>query len=359
MVVYALNSAQIGGGERSMLTLWDAIRDLEVMPRAVLPEDGPMAEACRRAGVAHQVGPLRGPSLDHPLRSIRETVLWTSLARKSALVHSNDPQAARAVAFGAWSANRAHVCHVRFPEGPEFYAWVFRGLPRPDVFILNSVAMERQIAPHLKRACPVSRIHVIHNGVDLTSFRPSDGQNRSGIIGIVANLLPVKGHRTFLQMARILTQSGTDARYWVVGGDIHHTGYEGDLRSLCDELGLRDRVEFLGHRGDVAELMRQMDIVVVASHVEPFGRTAIEAMACAKPVVATAVGGLPEIVVHEETGLLVPPENPVELAGAVAALWESDALRRRMGEAGRARAEKHFSARAHAKRVYDVYADLW
>jgi glycosyltransferase involved in cell wall biosynthesis len=118
-------------------------------------------------------------------------------------------------------------------------------------------------------------------------------------------------------------------------------------------------VHFLGHRDDVPEILAALDVLVhVPSAPEPFGRVVAEAMAVGKPVVAARAGGLPEIVEHEVTGLLVPPGDPSACAAAVLRLLADPALRARLGTAGRRRAEERFDPAAHAERVVAAYREV-
>lgn len=358
-VAYPLVSEQIGGGNRSLLTLWSALRG-QVQATAVAPRFGPMSSACTTAGVQYRVIPADGPSRQHPVTTLRRWLEWRRLLWEGEIqiVHSNGTEAARPAALPAWTRRCVHVCHVRFPSPPEDIRWSFRGLPKPDAFVFNSEALRREMARHVARACPASLQRVIHNGVDLTRFRPSYAPKSMPVVGIVANLAPVKGHPDFLMMARLLERAGVRADYWIVGGDIHGSGYGQKLETLCRELELSQRVRFLGHRDDVPEIIREMDVLVCASHQETFGRCLIEAMACAKPVVATRVGGIPEVVDDHVTGLLVPPASPGALAEAVGVLLRTPARRRQMGEAGLARVRARFSAEAHANAVMRLYEQL-
>jgi glycosyltransferase involved in cell wall biosynthesis len=123
-------------------------------------------------------------------------------------------------------------------------------------------------------------------------------------------------------------------------------------------VGIADQVQWLGFRDDVPELLAASDIFALPSVDEPFGRAIVEAMASEKPVVATRSGGVPEIVVEDETGLLVPPGDDRELAVALGRLAESEGLRRRMGKAGRERAMRLFDVDRTAARVQELYEEI-
>jgi glycosyltransferase involved in cell wall biosynthesis len=179
--------------------------------------------------------------------------------------------------------------------------------------------------------------------------------NRVPKIGIIANLLPVKGHLDFLQMAHELLTDHIEAEHWIIGGDVLDSGYGQVLEDKTRELGLAKHVRFWGHRSDVASLVRQLDVVVCSSHVEPFGICSLEAMACGKPVVATRVGGIPEVVQDGLTGFLVPPRTPTELARAVKQFVQNPDLSRAMGLAGRKRVENHFTHTVQAEKILAIY----
>jgi glycosyltransferase involved in cell wall biosynthesis len=137
---------------------------------------------------------------------------------------------------------------------------------------------------------------------------------------------------------------------------------DGELRPALEaqalRLGLGAQVHFTGWRDDVPALVALGDLFVLPSLNEPFGRVLIEAMATGKAVVATAAGGVPEIVVHGETGLLVPPGDPGALAAAVRELLDDAPRGARLGAAGRRRAETVFSLAGHVAAVERVYGEV-
>jgi glycosyltransferase involved in cell wall biosynthesis len=360
-ILYLTNAAHIGGGNRSLLTLWQALKARGVSPVAVCPTGGPMVEACRELEIPCEVVEYYQPSVRQPFRTWRSYRQWCRLLvdQKIDLIHANDPFGARSICLAARRIGLPVVCHVQYPPTADFLEWVFRNLPKPKCFIYCSRALLEEVGPAMRRACPRAEQIVIHNCTVVENFR-TDISARSGRprVGIVANLIPVKGHLDFLSMARELKTSGIDAEYWVIGGDVHGNGYGTSLEEHVRKLDLEESVSFLGHRSDVAELLAQLDVVVCSSHVEPFGICLIEAMASGKPVVATHVGGIPEVVEDGRTGMLVPPGTPSELARAVKLLIQNAELRREMGTAGRKRVEGHFSHETHANKVLAIYQSL-
>ena len=359
-VIQIANASSIGGGNRSLLQLNGVLRSRRTTLHVVIPSVGPMEDACLNESISYECASPRQPSWTRPdllwadYRRWRERLIRTS----TDIVHANDVTTARWVALAAWRGRVPLVCHVRFPPDKAEIAWAFRRLPKPAALIFNSYALRNQCGADFEQACPGAEQFVIHNAVDLKQFQPRPKRSQKKRVGILANLTPVKGHHDFLRMARRLLDQGVDAEYWIIGEDIQDSGYGVESKRLCRELGLADSVQFLGYRTDVANLLNELDVLVCASHVEPFGRCLIEAMACVKPVVATRVGGIPEVVDDEITGILVPPGSPQKLADAASRLLNDRELSARMGNAGRRRVERCFTPDAHADAVLDVYQSV-
>jgi glycosyltransferase involved in cell wall biosynthesis len=180
---------------------------------------------------------------------------------------------------------------------------------------------------------------------------------------MVGNLARWKGQLEFLDALALLRRDGLDFRAQVVGGAIYDTradrGYERELREKVATLGLGGQVELTGFREDVAAVIRGLDIVVHASNrPEPFGRVIIEGMASGVPVVASAAGGVLEIVEDGRTALLFKPGSAVALAGALRTLLERPGLRRSLARAGREEFLARFTLAEHARRISALYRSI-
>lgn len=209
-----------------------------------------------------------------------------------------------------------------------------------------------------------SRISVVPCGVDLDAFctagPAADRGSRSRIVA-VGRMLPRKGFDTMIEALPAIQ----DAEFVIVGGpDAGHLDDDPEvrrLRALATEFGVADRVVFTGAvaRRDMPQLLRSADVVTCTPWYEPFGIVPLEAMACGVPVVASAVGGMLDTVVHDVTGRLVNPQRPRECADQVTAILRDSFLRRSLGLAGRDRARARYSwerVAADTLRVYDHLA---
>lgn len=223
---------------------------------------------------------------------------------------------------------------------------LFRG--RLARMVVNTEALRREIATF--GWIPAERIRIIRNGVDLAAFAP-DPAARSRVrrevgtpedrvvIAVLARLTEDKGLVETLQAFMALRPAHPHAELWLAG--------EGSLRprleSLAERLTAEGRVRFLGFRDDAASVLQAADVVVQASHREGLGNTLLEAMASARPVIASTAGGNPDVVIPGETGELVPPRDPEALARALGPYLADPYLRLRAGQAGLRRAREHFS----------------
>jgi glycosyltransferase involved in cell wall biosynthesis len=214
---------------------------------------------------------------------------------------------------------------------------------------------------HRSEGCPPEKIVVIPNGVDASRFRQASGEPatevfRSGpgqvVIGTVTRLVWYKGLDQLLTAATLVVRSHPAARFVVVGdGPLRQR-----LEKKAEELGLNGTIRFLGSVPGAWRLLPQFDLFVLPSLKEGMSNSLLEAMAAAKPVVATAVGGNPEVVIDGETGFLVPPRDPQALANAILRVLGDRKLARSLGEAGRVRAEAEYTVEkvvARLERLYD------
>jgi len=254
---------------------------------------------------------------------------------------------------------RPVVWHVRVWRPDPKLDWLLAVLATRIIVISEAVRTRFRRYPRAYRRCSV-----VPNGIDLDSFVPLKDPASvreslavpaaARLIGTVGRLVQFKGHQYLLEAFARLRQSHPGIRLVIVGA--------GPEREMLDRqaqgLGVAGVVHFTGHRMDVPDLLATMEVFVLPSVAEDFGRVLLEAMAVQRPVVATAAGGVPEVVEENVTGLLVTPADPAALSDAVSMLLADSARAEAMGRAGRQRVEKHFNLRRHAELVEAVYAEV-
>jgi len=209
------------------------------------------------------------------------------------------------------------------------------------------------------------KLCVIRNGLDLAKF---SGASDRGLPREALGLPPhvpvvavfsrlnheVKGIDCFLEAAARVAPIHRDVRFVVVGDGPLRPG----LEALARRLGLGDRVRFAGFRSDVGETMAAVSIAVIPSHSEGLSNVLLESMAASLPVIATRVGGTPEVVEHEQSGLLVPPRDPAALARAIGSLLSDPARAATLGRAGRRRVEQLFQLSRMVGETESLYAGM-
>lgn len=234
---------------------------------------------------------------------------------------------------------------------------------RADAAVAVSDAVARRLAE--LSGLPHRAIHVIRNGVDVEHFGRSSGERRSAVraalaagpddplVLVSAVLRDGKGHDVLLRSLPAVRARVPTARLLVAGDGEREAALRSQARTLGD--GMADAVRFLGHRTDIPDLLAACDLVVLPSVAEALPTALIEAAAAGRPVVATRVGGIPEVVVDGVSGLLVPPRDPAALADAIATLLLDRARARLYGTAARGIARSRFSIDTQVARTLDLW----
>lgn len=308
--------------------------------------DGPLGERLRGAGVEVVAADWSGSWAD-----MRGAFSFAFAVRKAGAeivqVHSGGRVVRRlAKAAGA----RFVIAHFHSIEEETLRSRKGRrNVSGADFVVADSAAALATIQSRLPA-------QVVYPGIDsLPDGQRHESDDQSTVVlGTAARIAPVKGIDVLVDAVKKVRDAGGDIRLEVAGD-----GPEIDnLRLRAAKNGIADSVRFLGWQTDVSRLMRLWDIYVQPSRQEAFGLAILEAMAAGLPVVATAVGGIPELVVDGETGMLVQADDSVALADKISLLVRSRPLRSKLGSAGRARATECFSADRAARSMCDVYQAL-
>jgi glycosyltransferase involved in cell wall biosynthesis len=282
------------------------------------------------------------------------------------LVHVHSPVAAAAARLAAGRATRIvyteHNLWSRYH--PATYVANLLTFPGNDhVFAVSDTVRASIRYPGPLRLLPMPPVETLHHGLDPAAVAGWGATDQvraelaipddAPLVGNVANFKGAKDHATLLRAAALVRQSIPEVRFLLVG----QGPMEGQARRLAAELGLQETVVFAGFRPDARRLMGALDVFTLSSTYEGLPIALIEAMALGRPVVATRVGGVPEVVTDGEDGLLVPPKDPVALAGGLQRLLATPRLRASVGAAARVRAAD-FDIRKAVARMEQVYAGL-
>jgi L-malate glycosyltransferase len=331
----------------------------------------------RAALVAHPNGELRQRAQEGmdlipiaPRTEMDFTAAWrfSRLVRrlKPDVIHAHDPHgvamASLALSFGTGAsggetgpplvASRRVDFHLK---GNSFSRWKYRQV---DCFVAASEAIREMLVAD---GVPAERTVTVHEGIDVEHVEAAEPVNvheafwlphHAPVVGNVAALVPHKGQHYLVEAAHLVVQRLPDTRFIILG--------EGELREHLEkqvhEHHLEKHVLLPGFRTDVLGCIKGFDLFVMSSVTEGLGTSLLDAMACARPIVATRAGGIPEIVEDGINGLLVPPRDARALADAIVAALEDQALRDRLGAAGLARVRQRFTVEKMVAETASLYA---
>lgn len=347
----------LGGGERQVLGLLAHLRALGVRQTLAADPAGRLAPQASDLGVA--VVPLR---IRNHLDVLAGRRLAGLLARERyAMVHFHTARAHAMAAFLGASHGAKRVVTRRM-DYPLRGGWYTRRLYNHEVQAVVAIS-EGVRAALIASGVDAARIVVVPSGVEADAFAVSPAQRAAAraryglpddaaVLVVVGALEARKGHAVLL--AALARLRAAPVRVLCAG-----EGSQRDtLVAEATALGLGNVVRWLGRVDDVATVLAAADVAVMPSHHEGLGVAALEAMAAGVPVIASAVGGLPEAVVDGTTGMLVPPGDPGALATAITRVTGDDDLRRRLGAAGARRVREHFTMAGMAARTLEVYRRL-
>ncbi len=368
-VTYVIDKLHRAGAQSHLGALAPSLDREAFAPEVVcLLGGGPVAEELRAGGVPVEVmglGRLYAPRalaavprLARRLRALGVDVLHTYLV--SANVYGT--LAGRLAGVGAVVTSRRDTGFSRNWRLRLVEEWLVN--PLADRVVANAPAVAD--AARRERGLRGDKVIVIPNGVDLARFDPGRHPREEArasalrewgiaadeaVVGAIGSLTPVKGHADLLEAAALVVARLPRTRFVIVG--------DGPLRPALEaraqQLGLGERVVLAGVRADVARVLAALDVVALPSHTEGHSNVLLEAMAMARPVVATAVGGSPDVLRDGATGRLVPARDPPALAGALAGMIEEPEAARAMGREARRDVELRFSL----PRMVGAYESLY
>jgi glycosyltransferase involved in cell wall biosynthesis len=357
-ILFIMNtSGIIGGGQISLLELLRHLDRNEFSPCAIVGAPGELLNSLQNLGIPCSVVPLPKITPANFLRSIGSVISLRRFikANNVNLVHSNDSRAHFYAGIAARIAMVPSIFHFRVSDSDGWYDSVLPYLATRIVAVSHATGRRFN---HFQK-----KLDIIYNGVDTARFSPDAPlpldlplpRHHSPIIGTVGRVGHQKGIDVLIRAAKVLIKDFPELGVLIAGKD--EQGEEGKMKNLCRESGLENHVLFLDQWDNMPGFMRRIDLYVLLSENEGFNRSLLEAMACGKAVVATDVGGNPEIV-NDRVGRLVPFGNPETTADAIRTLLFDDSLRVRYGLAGRETITQNFSIVRHVQQMSTLFSRL-
>ena len=326
-VLYLAWAPFFSGAERALLLTLRSLDPARYAPYVLAGTEGEFAAQVRALGIPCDVAALRPFDARHPVASTRSiaSVLGAAIRHRVSLIHSNEVPSFQPGGHAAKVLRLPSVTHVRFFDHGQGYRWFLRTAPSEALFV------SRNLMTHALSEAPAifeARSEVLYDAVEpQDEWSDAERARVRGelglpldrtIVAMTGQIAEIKGIWDFVDAIALLAARGDEPSFAVLGDDLKNGG---KVRRAMEEriaaLGLSSRVTFLGFRNDAPRIVQAFDIIAVPSHEEPLGNATLEAMAAGRPVVGTRVGGIPEMIVEGETGLLVPRSDPMALADAI------------------------------------------
>lgn len=350
-VLQVITPSRFSGAERVVTYLAEALQARGHRVLALCKRNELLLEEMARRGVECRAVPIAGKA---NLRAPR-VILGEARRFGADVIHTHLSTASLWGGVAAKLAKIPVISHVQALNSRTCFRFSDR-----------LVAVSEGVKEHLvAQRVPAGRIDVVHNAVDLAAFEGLDDpwavrrefglRPEDLLVGVVAHLTPRKGHRYLVEAAALLLPRWPNV--WLVF--VGEGPLRGELEGQAAGLGISHRLIMAGYRQDALRLVNAMDVVVLPSvDKEGLPLCLVEAAILAKPTVATDIPGAREVIAEGATGMLVPPRDPRALAIAIDTLLGDPQLRRRMGEAGQARARRWFAKEGMAERTEAIYYRL-
>lgn len=368
-VCHVIEGGAWAGAEVQVATLLRALSKCpDISLHAIVLQEGRLADELRTFGVDVQIVSERQRSFPRVISECSEF-----LKRKNIqILHSHNYKENLVALLLSRICNVPHL--VRTEHGhPEPYSAV-RNPKHWCVLAANRIAakytaarivsVSSDLGEFWMRHVDPQKVTILRNGVDLervrSSFSPAEAKQRLGIsedsfvVGVAARLECIKRHDLFLATASYLAQRIPNSNFVIAGGGRQKES----LRRLILESGLQNRVALLGERNDVYDVLRAMDILLVCSDHEGIPMVMLEAMALGVTVVSRKVGGIPEVIRDGVNGILVPSDDPEELARACMSIFQEPSLRANLRQTAQDEIHRRYSADENAETMVELYRSL-
>ena len=354
-VLQIVPELNVGGVERGTVDLAKYLVKLG-HKAVVVSNGGELVKDLLALGVIHYQLPVDKKSIINIISLIPKLV---EIIKKEEIdiIHARSRVPAWIAYFASRKTNRVFIttCHGYYKKHPFSYVmgWAKRVIVPSNVIAHNMVENFH---------VPYERIRLIPRSVDLEKFKYTDPlkkRRKEFNVGIIGRLSPIKGHLDFIKAVAKVSRVNPHLKIWIVGdAPASKDAYKEQIRILVKRLGLWHCTEFLGTQKDIPDILAHLDLLVLATTTqEAFGRVIIEAQACGVPVVATAVGGVVDIIEDGKTGLIVPAGDPQTMAEAINNIFQNKELAQELAENGYKKVKEKYNLELMVKNTLDVYKD--
>jgi glycosyltransferase involved in cell wall biosynthesis len=367
-IAHILPFPNVGGTEHATLRIARVLDRTSFESTIVCPEGTKAADLVSGSGFPYLFYRPSEPSYRRPVEFVRASIRLAQEFRRRGvdLVHCADILGGFYAGFAARLAGVPVLCHVRNR---------YEKISRRDRSFLHLVDRFVFVSQHTWEnfgfCVKPHRGSVAYDGIDANvvydqNIRVSVGKEfaipeTTKIIGMVARVAPQKDYETLIRAAKRVVRHRLDVRFLIVGdytqGEVSKSHYE-RVKHMLDSVQMSEYFIFTDYRDDVSRLISAMDVFVLCTHHEGLPLVLLEAMAQSKPVVATAVDGIPEIVIDNKTGLLHDHQNDSQLASAILELLNDENHASALGASGRNLVVSSFSEEHFAQRIEQIYKTL-
>lgn len=366
-ILYLSGSVNLWGARRSLLDLLQNIDRREFSVSVVCSKKGPLTGELEKRKINYTIIPLplwrKGKNLPRIPSSILSLVKVIK-EKNIHLIHCNSHWVNPYGTIAARLTKRKVICHLRDVITTDKIQKYF--IYRSDRIIVISNFLKQIF--NCYRAMK-GKVELVYNGIDTTVFlrrkekEIADFKMKWGIkqseyvIGCVGQLSSLKGQEYLLRAVPFILRRFPKTKF-LLCGEVRRERDEGRMESVVQELNIERNITFTGWQDDLPAVYSSLDILAFPTLKEAFGRVAVEALSCQVPVVATKVGGVPEIVNDEKDGILVPPKSSPHLANGIMRILQNPELKRRMGEEGRRKVMEKFTLKKTVSQIENIYYSL-
>ena len=367
-IAYMVHEIQgFGGSSTNMLSILEFLDRSKYESMVFCPRGSTLIRPIEKMGIEVKQVDYHAFEFKNPLpylKTIYQLIIPVVTGRID-IIHLNHQWLVEYAVSLAKFCRKPIVVHFRGIEKREFIAEYLKWYNKADLI----VAVSKAVADNLTQCgADRSKVKIVQDGISLARFSNEyawDFRNELGIektvplIGIVGDVAPEKGQADLLHAAKRILTVFQNAKFVVVGSDNIVKGHLSELRDLVRRLGIAESVYFTGFRTDISSILHSFNVSVLASWQEAFANVVLESIAADIPVVATHVGGVPEIVINNKSGMLVPPKDSNALANAIIKVLQMDkSSREDMVKTAKLKVANNLTVQNQVRNIEQIYNEL-